>query len=144
MTISDNKLTLPVIIDDVHVQNFINGEWVPPSTGNYLKNVSPLTGKDISPLPDSDSDDVDRAVSAAKDAFPKWSTTPVDKRAAILLKISELIKENISLLASFESLDQGKPLRLAMVHEMPSCAYLFAQSADIITKGIAEVSQTIP
>ncbi|KAJ1721904.1 hypothetical protein LPJ53_003624 [Coemansia erecta] len=144
MTTSDTKLVLPTRIDDVHVQNFINGQWVPPSTGAYLKNVSPLTGKDISPLPDSDSVDIDIAVSAAKDAFPKWSTTPADKRAAILLKISELIKENIPLLSEFESLDQGKPLRLAMMHEMPPCVYLFAQFADIITKGIAETSQTTP
>ena len=56
-----------------HIQNYINGELVPPQSGEYFDNSSPVDGKIYSQIPDSDYTDIDNAVSAAKVAFKGWS-----------------------------------------------------------------------
>ena len=55
------------------IMNYINGELVPPASGKYLKNVCPSTGENYSLIPDSDKNDVQNAVTAAKEAFNTWS-----------------------------------------------------------------------
>ena len=76
------------------LQNYINGELVAPNSNDYIDNYNPSTGKIYSLIPDSDSTDVKAAVKAAKDAYPKWSLTPKEKRSEIMLKIVELINKN--------------------------------------------------
>ena len=60
--------------------NFINGQFVAPTSGAYLDDINPATGETIARIPDSDASDVDAAVRAAKNAFPKWKTTPAESR----------------------------------------------------------------
>ena len=76
------------------ILNYINGELAEPVSKKYLDNINPATGEVYSLIPDSDEQDVDRAVVAAKAAFPAWSTMPVAHRSDILLKISALIDKN--------------------------------------------------
>ena len=70
-------------------------------------------------LPDSDRKDVNQAAHAARLAFPEWSTTPVKKRSDILLKIADLIDRDLEKLALAESIDNGKPLKLARELDIP-------------------------
>jgi aminomuconate-semialdehyde/2-hydroxymuconate-6-semialdehyde dehydrogenase len=101
------------------ISNYINGQLVPPLSGNYLENINPAEGKVYSLLPDSDERDVEAAVVAAQAAFQSWSQMPLANRAAILLKIADLIDRDLDVLALAESVDQGKPVKLAKSVDIP-------------------------
>lgn len=60
-------------MEKIRIQNFINGEFSAPVSGNYLDNIDPATGEVYSFIPDSDERDVELAVAAARAAFPSWS-----------------------------------------------------------------------
>lgn len=107
------------------IKNYINGELIEPLGKKYIDNYDPSRGKVYSLIPDSDEQDVELAVKAAKAAFPEWSVTPKDKRSKILLKIAALIEENLESLAKAESLDNGKPLSLAKTVDIPRAAANF-------------------
>src|SRR3954463_2142320 len=108
-----------------HIKNYINGELVSPVSNQYLDNYCPSTGKVYSHIPDSDEKDVEAAYRSAKNAFAGWSQTPKEKRSAYLLKISSLIEANLEKLAIAESIDNGKPLKLARTIDIPRAASNF-------------------
>lgn len=95
------------------INNFINGEYVAPESGNYMDNYNPATGEVYSQLADSEAVDVVRAFQAAHKAFEDWSKRPVQERTQILLKVADLIEERKIDFAEAESRDMGKPLWLA-------------------------------
>ena len=101
------------------ILNYINGEMLEPISKTYFDNFDPSTGQAYSLCPDSDEHDVANAVNAAEDAFPLWSNMQPEKRARIMLRISELMEKNIDKLALAESVDQGKPVWLAKNGEIP-------------------------
>jgi aminomuconate-semialdehyde/2-hydroxymuconate-6-semialdehyde dehydrogenase len=107
------------------IKNYIAGELVEPISGNYIDNYDPANGKIYSLIPDSDKQDVDKAVSAAESAFTAWSTTPAAKRSEILIKIATLIDDNLEKLALAESIDNGKPLKLAKAVDIPRASKNF-------------------
>ena len=102
-----------------HIQNYINGKLVAPLSGSYIDNVNPAEGNVYSYIPDSDERDVQQAVEAAQAAFPTWSALDVQKRADVLMKIADLIDRDLHKLALAESIDQGKPVKLATVVDIP-------------------------
>ena len=108
-----------------HIKNYINGELVEPVSKKYLDNVDPSRGKVYSYIPDSDEQDVELAIAAANAAFPAWSITPKDVRSKYLLKIAALIEKNLDKLALAESIDNGKPLKLAKTVDIPRAAANF-------------------
>src|SRR4249919_2567857 len=95
------------------ILNYINGELIEPLSKNFFENINPATGEAYSLIPDSDERDIQLAVDVAQKAFHDWSTMPVVKRSGILLKIANLIDENLDRLALAESIDQGKPVWLS-------------------------------
>ena len=101
------------------IQNYINGELTAPVSGKYLDNYNPAEGKVYSLIPDSDAADVQQAVYAARYAFPEWSSMAVEKRSAILQKISDIIDRDLDKLALAESIDNGKPVKLAKAVDIP-------------------------
>lgn len=107
------------------IKNYINGQLTEPVSKTYLDNYDPSTGKVYSKIPDSDEKDVELAYAAAKTAFPEWSITPKDKRSSYLLKIANLIEKNLDRLALAESIDNGKPLKLAKTVDIPRAAANF-------------------
>ncbi|MES2764962.1 MAG: aldehyde dehydrogenase [Bacteroidota bacterium] len=107
------------------ILNFIGGEFGEPASGQYLDNYEPATGKVYSLVADSDERDVELAVKSAQSAFPVWSTMPVEKRSEILLKIADLIDQNLEKFARAESIDQGKPVWLARTVDIPRAAANF-------------------
>ena len=102
-----------------HFQNYINGELVKPLNAKYIDNINPATGEIYSFIPDSQAEDVELAVQAAKSAFPLWSNMGINKRSEVLLKIASLIKKYHKELAMAESLDNGKPVSLAQTIDIP-------------------------
>ncbi len=101
------------------ILNYINGEFVEPHSKIYLENYNPAEGKPYSLVPDSDAQDVQLATEAAQRAFGAWSAMAVEKRSAILQKIADLIDRDLDELALAESTDQGKPVKLAKVVDIP-------------------------
>ncbi|MCL4139267.1 UNVERIFIED_CONTAM: hypothetical protein GTU68_025313 [Idotea baltica] len=107
------------------ILNYINGELVAPKSGDYLDNYDPSRGTVYSQIPDSDASDIDRAVAAAKEAFPVWSKMAREERSGLMLKVAELIDENHEMLAIAESKDNGKPLKLAKRVDIPRASSNF-------------------
>ncbi|HEY8182216.1 MAG TPA: aldehyde dehydrogenase [Thermoanaerobaculia bacterium] len=99
--------------------NFIGGEFVAPAAGKYFEDINPATEEWIAEVPDSDSADIDRAVAAARSAFPAWSRTPAAERSKLLLRLADLIERNFDELAETEATDSGKPLSLARLLDIP-------------------------
>jgi aminomuconate-semialdehyde/2-hydroxymuconate-6-semialdehyde dehydrogenase len=108
-----------------HIKNYINGQLVEPASKTYLDNFCPATGKVYSHIPDSDEQDVEMAYQAANEAFKLWSITSKEKRSEYLLKIADLIDKNLDRLALAESIDNGKPLKLAKTVDIPRAAANF-------------------
>ncbi len=107
------------------IDNYINGNLVAPTEQAYIDNYEPATGKIYAQIPNSSSKDVALAYTAAKAAFPAWSTKSTDERSKILYRIATLIEENLEPLARAESIDNGKPLWLAKMVDIPRAASNF-------------------
>lgn len=114
------------------IQNFINGQYVDPAGGTWLDNYDPSRGKVYGRIPDSDERDVQKAVEAAKAAFPIWSSMSAQQRSEILMKVSKGIEARLPELAAAESRDNGKPLKLATRVDIPRARDNFAFFATAI------------
>ncbi len=99
--------------------NYINGELKTPTSNQYLDNYDPSTGAIYSLIPDSDEQDVNKAVDAAREAFAGWSSLAVEKRSSFLQRIAELIDRDLDALALAESIDSGKTVALAKSLDIP-------------------------
>lgn len=98
----------------------INGEFVPPSGGEYSTNLDPATENPISRVAQGTSADVDRAVQAARAALKPWNAIRAAERGRILMKLAELLRENQEELAALESLDAGKPIAGVQRQDVPA------------------------
>ena len=103
----------------ITIENYINGEVVAPVEGKYLDNYNPSKGEVYSQIPNSQANDVEKAVKAASEAFPEWSKTPKNERSKILVRLANLIDENLEELAKAEAMDNGKPYSLATRVDIP-------------------------
>jgi aminomuconate-semialdehyde/2-hydroxymuconate-6-semialdehyde dehydrogenase len=103
----------------ITIRNYIAGALNEPVCGRYFENINPAEGKPYSLVPDSDEADVQRAVQAAEAAFASWSSTPAKDRSNILIRIADLVDSNLEKLARAESVDNGKPIALARIMDIP-------------------------
>jgi len=126
----------------LRLANFIDGEFVPPHGGAYFDDFEPASGNVIAQIPDSDRADVDAAVAAAKAAFPAWSRTPAEQRSRVLLKLADLIEQNLEALACLESRDNGKPVSLARRLDIPRASANFRFFATAILHHASEAHVT--
>jgi aminomuconate-semialdehyde/2-hydroxymuconate-6-semialdehyde dehydrogenase len=126
----------------MRLHNFIDGAFVPPANGAYFDDVGPATGEVIAHVPDSDRDDVDAAARAARRAFASWSRTPAEQRSRVLLKIADLIEQNLEELARLESQDNGKPVSLARQMDIPRAVANFRFFATAILHDATEAHVT--
>jgi 1-pyrroline dehydrogenase len=101
-------------------KNFVGGEWVDAVEGGTAEILNPATGETIAEVPQGTQADVDRAVEAAKRAWPEWRETTPQERAEMLLKLADAIEAHTDELARVESQNVGKPLAYAR-DEIPVC-----------------------
>jgi len=99
--------------------NFIGGQWVAPVRGQYFANITPVTGKPICEVARSTAEDIELALDAAHKAKAAWARTAPAERAAVLLKIADRMEQNLKLIATVETLDNGKPIRETMAADIP-------------------------
>jgi aminomuconate-semialdehyde/2-hydroxymuconate-6-semialdehyde dehydrogenase len=126
----------------MQVRNFIGGAFKAPHSGASFPDVNPATEEIIAAVPDSDGRDVDDAVRAAAAAFPSWSRTPAAERSRLLLKLADLIEQNLDELARLESADAGKPVRLARQLDIPRAVANFRFFATAILHAASEAHVT--
>lgn len=111
---------------------FIGGEWRDASDGATLDVDNPANGQHLTKIADASKEDVDAAVAAAQEAFKTYSkTTPVE-RAALLNRIADTIDANAKLLATIETMDNGKPIRETSAADIPLAADHFRYFAGVI------------
>ncbi|HJU74694.1 MAG TPA: aldehyde dehydrogenase family protein [Gemmatimonadaceae bacterium] len=91
--------------------NFIGGEWVAPSSGQYFENINPADTRDVIGLfPLSGDKDVERAVQSAQRGFAKWRATPAPLRGEVLRRVGDLLAANKEMIADLMTREMGKPL----------------------------------
>ncbi len=112
--------------------NYINGKWTAPSTGQYFDVLSPVDGKLMSKAAHSAKLDIEQAVDAAEAAFTSWSQTSATERSIILNKIADRIEENLAQIAAVETLDNGKAIRETMAADIPLAIDHFRYFAGVI------------
>ncbi len=102
----------------------INGKWVEPSSGRTFTTLDPATGEILSHIADGQKEDIDRAVTAARNAFDKgpWRKMTPSERGKLMWKLADLIDQHTEELAQLESLDNGKPLAVARAADVPLAA----------------------
>ncbi len=132
---------------------FINNTWVKPAGKQYIESVNPATGKPLARVAAATSEDVDRAVKAARTAFESWGKTPGHVRARYMYAIARHIQKHARLLAVLESLDNGKTIRETRDIDIPLVArhfYYYAGWAQLMEQEmpgfapVGVVGQIIP
>ncbi|MGW4852335.1 aldehyde dehydrogenase family protein [Streptomyces sp. NPDC004288] len=104
---------------------FIDGEFTEAADGKVFKTVSPSSEEVLAEVAQAGTEDVDRAVKAARKAFEKWSALPGSERAKYLFRIARIIQERSRELAVLETLDNGKPIKETRDADLPLVAAHF-------------------
>src|SRR5258707_6477551 len=124
-----------------HYDNFIGGEWKSPVKGQYFDSISPIDGKTFTKVPRSDKEDIELALDAAHKAFATWSRTSPTERSNVLLKIAQVMEDNLNYLAAIETIDNGKPIRETMAADLPLAIDHFRYYAGVIRAQEGGISQ---
>lgn len=118
--------------------NYINGELKEAVSSKWLDNIEPATGEIYSQIPNSNSEDISKAVTAAKAAYPSWSSLSNAERAKYLFAIAEGISSRFEEFVQAESKDNGKPLSLARAVDIPRAISNFTHFGHAITQFSSE------
>jgi aldehyde dehydrogenase len=124
--------------------NWIGGEYVPPASGRYFTNLTPITGQPLCEVARSDREDVERALDAAHAAALSWNATSATTRAILLNRIADRIEENLETLAAIETIDNGKPIRETRAADLPLAVDHFRYFAGVLRAqegGISELDR---
>ena len=125
---------------------FIDGEWISGESGTWIEVENPATREIIAKVPRGNEADVNKAVAAARRAFPGWAATPPDKRAAIMRKVGTYLEENKKMVADVITAELGMPVKVASDYHVEGPIYeanYFADVAEnfeyIIKQGSSEI-----
>ncbi|MBL0269767.1 MAG: aldehyde dehydrogenase family protein [Chitinophagaceae bacterium] len=106
--------------------HFINGSWVKPAGGKYFASINPANEEKLSEVAEGNEADVNKAVSAARNAYEKtWKKMPAKERAKYIFRIARMVQEKARELAIIETLDGGKPIRESRDFDVPTAANHF-------------------
>ncbi|MBP8034361.1 MAG: aldehyde dehydrogenase [Bacteroidia bacterium] len=121
--------------------NYIGGKFVAPVKGEYFDNLSPIDGKVFTKAARSTKEDIELALDAAHAAFPSWSKLSVTNRSNILLKIAQVIEDNLEYLAIVETIDNGKAIRETRAADLPLVVDHFRYFAGVIRAEEGTISE---
>ena len=115
---------------------FINGKFVEAASGKTFPSYNPATGEVMAQIAEGDREDIDRAVKAARKAFESgpWPAMSASDRGRLIWQLGDLIEDHLEEFAQLESLDNGKPLAVARVADVPLAVDLFHYMAGWATK----------
>jgi phenylacetaldehyde dehydrogenase len=130
--------TLPAIKDFLEKPRpmLIGGKWVQAASGKTFPAYDPSTGEVLARVAEGDREDVDRAVKAARQAFETgpWPKMTPSERGRAIWKLADLVEQRLEEFAQLESLDNGKPVIIARVADVPLTVDLFRYMAGWATK----------
>jgi phenylacetaldehyde dehydrogenase len=114
----------------------INGKWVNAASGKTFPSYNPATGEVLAQVAEADREDINQAVKAAREAFEHgpWRRMTASERGRLVWKLADLLDQNIEEFAYLESLDNGKPLKIAKAADVPLAVDLFRYMAGWATK----------
>lgn len=112
--------------------NFIGGKWVAPYKGQYFDATSPVDGASFTQVARSTAEDIELALDAAWAAAPLWNNSAATERSNMLLKIADIMEQNLDLLARVETWDNGKPIRETRAADLPLAVDHFRYFAGVI------------
>lgn len=138
-TASANVIEKPKFKDQY--ENFIGGKWTSPVKGQYFENVSPVDGANFTKIPRSTSEDIEKAIDAAWEAAPEWNNSAAAYRSNLLLKIADVMEQNLEALARAETWDNGKAIRETMAADLPLAVDHFRYFAGVIRAEEGSVSE---
>ncbi len=118
---------------DAELQLFIDGNWRSGEGRDTHNVINPASGSGIADLPLASAADLAEALAAAERAWPMWRATDVEKRAIILHKAADLIRERVDRIAAILTQEQGKPLAEAKA-EVIGSASMFGWYAEEIKR----------
>lgn len=113
---------------------YIGGELTDGLAGRTIDVINPANGTVLAAVAEAGAEDIDRAVAAARQAFPRWAATPAADRGRLLLRLADAIEDHAAELARLESLDTGHPIRDTTVLDVPRTAAAFRYSGGIADK----------
>ena len=116
---------------------YINGSIECPEGRDSLESRNPANGELLSHISQAESEDIDRAVEAARKAQPEWEGMGGPARAKYLYALARLVQKHSRLLAVLETLDNGKPIRESRDIDVPLVArhfYYHAGAAQLMEK----------
>lgn len=122
--------------------NFIGGKWQEPRSGKYFENTSPVNGRVLCEIARSDAADVEAALDAAHAAKDAWGRTSAAERSLLLLRIAQVMEDNLETLALAETWDNGKPIRESTAADLPLGVDHFRYFAGVLRAqegGISEI-----
>lgn len=122
-------------------ENYIGGQWIPPSGGEYFDVTTPITGKVYTRAARGTAADIDKALDIAHAAADAWGKTSPTERSNILLQIADRIDANRELLAYVETVDNGKAIRETLAADIPLSADHFRYFAGAIRTQEGGISQ---
>ncbi|WP_282153276.1 aldehyde dehydrogenase [Ruegeria atlantica] len=127
-------------------QAFIDGKFVDATSGKTFDSINPATGAVLTQVAECDEEDINRAVAAGRAAFEdgRWSRMAPGDRKAVMLKLVDLIRDNLEEMALLDSLDMGKLVTDAATIDAPGSAHFFQWYAETIDKVYDEVAPTGP
>ncbi len=121
--------------------NYIGGRWIAPASGQYFDNVTPVTGEVLCQIARSNADDVNKALDAAHAARAAWGRTSTTERGRLLERIAQRIEDNLELLATVETWDNGKPIRETTAADLPLMVDHFRYFAGVIRAEEGTISE---
>src|ERR1700733_2485679 len=115
---------------------YIDGKFVNAASGKTLSVYNPATGEVMAQVPEAEAADVDQGVRAARRAFDEgpWTKMSPSQRGRLMLKLADLMEQHLEELAEIESMDNGKPVSVARVADVPLAVDLFRYMAGWATK----------
>jgi phenylacetaldehyde dehydrogenase len=114
----------------------INGQWVNAISGKTFPTYNPATGEVLAQVAEGDREDIEQAVKAARKAFDSgpWRRMTASERGRLIWKLADLLEQHTEEFAFLESLDNGKPLKVARAADVPLAVDLFRYMAGWATK----------
>ena len=118
-----------VVSYEARYDHYIGGAYVPPASGQYFENPTPVTGKTFCEIARGNAEDVEKALDAAHGAAPAWGRTSPEERANVLLKIADRMEQNLEAIAVAEAWENGKAVRETLAADVVVVARFVADDA---------------
>ena len=118
----------------IETRLFIGGEFVDAVQGGRITVTNPHDNSTLAEVSEATAADIDRAVEAARKAFPGWKRVSASERGRLLLKLADAIEADIDYLAELESMDTGHPIRDVRSLDVPRTAAGFRYFGGIADK----------